>query len=203
MRMIRSMIVAVAMTVAGAALAAGGVVLSFPALGVSIERPADWQVGALEEHLSTADARRLDEAGVIAFLNSSGNRPVLSLSQYPAGHEGVNPSVRISLRPLGTAAALDARGLLEKALPAILKSFPDAVVKVAPHEAMIGAVPAAFARIDYTLPVSADGAKAAVTSDIWVVKRPGHALVIGAGYASGDQAAAEAIAAIVGTIKVD
>ncbi len=203
MRMIRSMIVAVAMTVAGVALAAGGVMLSFPALGISIERPADWQVGALEESLSAADATRLDETGVGAFLNRNGNRPVLSLSQYPQGHEGVNPTVRVSLRPLGNVADLDARALLEKALPAIVKSFPDAVVKVAPHEAMIGKVPAAFARIDYTLPVDKAGDKASVTSDIWVVKRPGHALVIGAGYAAGDQAAAEAIATIVGTIKVD
>ncbi len=202
MRMIRSMIVAVAMAISGVALAAG-VQLSFPALGISIERPSDWQVGALEDSLSAADAKRLDETGVTEFLNRNGNRPVLSLSQYPQGHEGVNPTVRISLRPLGTAAALDARGLLEKALPAIVKSFPDAVVKVAPHEALIGKVPAAFARIDYTLPVNAAGDKAAVTSDIWVVKRQGHALVVGAGYAAGDQAAAEAIAAIVGTIKVD
>ncbi|MGH2341636.1 hypothetical protein ACRC7T_09135 [Segnochrobactraceae bacterium EtOH-i3] len=203
MRLIRSMIVAVAMTVAGVALAAGGVRVAFPALGISIERPADWQVGALEDSLTVADAKKLDETGVVEFLNRNGNRPVLSLSQHPQGFTGVNPTVRVSLRPLGTAADLDARQLLEKALPAILKSFPEATVKVAPHEAMIGTIPAAFARIDYTLPITATGDKASVTSDIWVVKRPGHALVIGAGYASGDQVAAEAIAAIVGTIKVD
>jgi hypothetical protein len=83
------------------------------------------------------------------------------------------------MRPAGELAGHSASDVLAIVIPTLKKVSADLSVEQGPVETTVSGLPAAYAKLNYTM--SAGGMQFPITSELWIVPRGKFFFLIGAG----------------------
>ena len=164
------------------------------AAGIEITPPAGWHETSLAQVQANRENVRMADADLQRAIQTRSALPLLVFTKYPEPHEGLNPSIQITLR---SALAGTPTDLLSIALQPMRRAFPDFRLVAPVHQTKVSGWPAAGMEATYTLRSKAGGAFP-VRSRMWLVPRGRLMFLIGmSGSATGaDVADAEFKAAL-------
>jgi hypothetical protein len=154
--------------------------LSNPTVGISIDKPAAWQVLTASANAENLRKAEIGTPEFQAAIQRYASVPLYAFVKYREPLADVNPSVKLNTRPAGAFAGKSGLQVLEAILPTLSKVMADFVVVEAPQAATIGGRPAGHTAIHYTM--KADGASYPARSELWLIPRGDHMIVIGAGF---------------------
>jgi hypothetical protein len=172
-----------------------------PALGFALTKPANWHFVTTQQHR--------ENLGRVAFSSETSRRQVVEQSSAPLlvamRHRdpvsGINPSLRVTMKPFAASASRDPLTVSGVILAGVAKQLGEIELVQPPEAATVAGLPAAHAVLHYTLRTT-DGGASAAASELWVVPHGGVYYVIGAGYARGDDAIRAQVRAAVDSIAL-
>jgi hypothetical protein len=141
-------------------------------------RPAGWHTASLQDVQATRERVRLSDRDLQVALAKYATAPLFVFTKHAEPYPGLNPSIQITLRPLGDLAGSAPVPLLKIAIVQIQKAFPDFEYVTPVRSAQVSALPAAYAKARYTLKTS-DGQAFKVLGRLWVVPRGAFMFIIG------------------------
>jgi hypothetical protein len=154
-------------------------IVSNPTVGIEVAKPAGWQhltAGAIAENLRSIE---MDDKEFQEAVAKYATVPIIAFSKYAEPYQDLNPSFKINLRPSGQLSGRSASDILGLVVPSLKKAFSDLVVQDGPTVTSVSGLPAAYARLTYTM--SASGMQFPTTSELWIVPRGNYFFIIGAG----------------------
>jgi hypothetical protein len=137
------------------------------AAGIEITPPTGWHETSLAQVQANRENVRMADADLQHAIQTRSALPLLVFTKYPEPHEGLNPSVQVTLRSALRGTPTD---LLSTALQPMRRAFPDFRLISAAHQTQVGGWPAAAMEATYTLRSKAGGAFP-VRSRMWLVAR--------------------------------
>ncbi len=137
------------------------------AAGIEITVPAGWHETSLAQVQANRENVRMADADLQHAIQTRSALPLLVFTKYPEPHEGLNPSVQVTLRSALQGTPTD---LLSTALQPMRRAFPDFRLVSPVHQTQVGGWPAAAMEATYTLRSKAGGAFP-VRSRMWLVPR--------------------------------
>ena len=154
-------------------------IVSNPTVGLEVTKPAGWKHLTAEANAANLRNIQMDDKEFQEAVAKYATAPIVAFSKYAEPYQDLNPSFKINLRPSGQFAGRKATDILSVVLPTLKKAFGDLVVQEGPSETIVSGLPAAYARMNFTM--SAGGAQFPTTSEIWIVPRGNFFFLIGAG----------------------
>jgi len=146
--------------------------------GVSLVRPAGWHTASLQDIQANRERVRLPDRDLQLALAKRATAPLFVFTKHAEPYVGLNPSIQVTLRPLGDLAGSAPVSLLKIAVAQIQKAFPDFEYVTPVRTAQVSALPAAYTKARYTLKNS-DGHTFKVLGRLWVVPRGAFMFIIG------------------------
>lgn len=168
------------LAVAAPAMAAAGERIAAPVGGISIEKPAGWSMLPPD-----ATLRNIKEIDFDTPLRPA-NAPLITLTKYPLSHPGIIPTIKVQYHYFPGATALGPEGVAKLMIGDLRRSLGDLTVVDEPAAIQVSAMPAAHARVSYTLRRGKESLGS--ITELWVVNRGNGFFVIGAGYAPDEPA---------------
>lgn len=148
-------------------------------LGIRVAKPDGWHVLTAEANAENLARVRLDDKQMQEAVARYANAPVIAFSKYEEPYEDLNPSFKVTVRPMGALAGRSAVEILDMIVPTLKTTFSDAIIRQPATEVTVSGKPAAYARIDYTL--KAGELAFPTASEMWIVPRGSHFFIIGVG----------------------
>jgi hypothetical protein len=145
--------------------------------GISLARPAGWQTASLQQVQENRERIQLPDAELQAALRKAATAPLFVFTKYAEPHPDVNPSIQVTLRPLGQLAGSPPAEILSAVVGGLQKSFNDFALVSGITETQVSGLAGAHARARYTLR-NGDGAEFKVLSRLWLVPRGGFLFLI-------------------------
>jgi len=164
------------------------------AAGIELTPPAGWHETSLAQVQANRENVRMADADLQHAIQTRSALPLIVFTKYIEPHEGLNPSLQVTLRAALRGTPTD---LLSTALEPMRRAFPDFRLVSPVHPTEVSGWPAAAMEATYTLRSKAGGAFP-VRSRMWLVPRGQLMFLIGmSGSATGaDVADAEFKAAL-------
>ena len=72
--------------------------------GIAVVRPAGWQTASLQTVQENRERVQLSDAELQAAMQKAATAPLFVFLKHPEPNPNLNPSIQITLRPLGTLA---------------------------------------------------------------------------------------------------
>jgi hypothetical protein len=187
----------------GAVHAQSDEVVSVPAAGVEVAKPADWEHPTPEQAVESFRKVEIESEKIRAALAKSGFAPIVTFTKYPASYEGLNPTFKIGLHAAGTLEGRSASDILTALMRGLKEQmFPDLVMRDGPADTSISGLPAAYGRTEYTLTIS--GVEYPTISEIWIVPRGTNYFLISASARQGEVDGIRAeLRSIVESVRID
>ena len=171
--------------------------------GFEITKPDDWQFSTAEEHLDKLKTMKLEDAEFQKRMIERSRKPLVVLMKHPEPHDDLNPTIKVTFRPLGTLQGKTATELLAGVLPYMKTAFKNFRIVTAPKSTTVSGLPAAHAVIEYDLE-STDGFSFATTSELWLVPRGEYLFILGSGTRTDEKSGSRAeIQKILETVKIE
>lgn len=174
--------------------------LSNATLGLSIDKPKSWvtlTAAANEANLGRAEFNSPEfQKQVQAYASV----PLFAFTKFAEPYPDVNPSIKVNTRPAGQLSGRSGTEVLLTILPALSKVMPDYKLLTPPETVMLAGRTAGHAKVTYTL--KSDGKKYPAASELWIVPRGNHLIIVGAGYRPNIASDQREISAIVGSLRV-
>jgi hypothetical protein len=173
--------------------------VSYPAAGITVDRPAGWYEATLEQVQANREQTRLSDPGLQRALATRSALPLVVFTKYPEPHPGLNPTVQVTLRPgLGGTPTQ----LLTTALEPMRRALPDFRIVSPIHATELAGWSAAHVRTAYSLQ-NASGQRFEVLSRLWVIPRGRMLFLIGmSGSPTGADLCEEDFAAVLASIDI-
>jgi hypothetical protein len=153
--------------------------IEIPSLGLAVTMPNGWRHAMPEEHRE--NLRRITEDQAVQdFLLRHSSLPAVAFAKYPEPFQGLNPSFRVTVRPIGSMRGRLPVDILNAVLPAMRGMLGEIEIEQPPSSVSVSGHSAAYARILYALNVSGENYPA--VSEIWIVPRDTNIYIIGAGW---------------------
>jgi hypothetical protein len=146
--------------------------------GISLSRPAGWQTASLQTLQENRERVQLSDAELQAALQKAATAPLFAFMKYPEPNPNLNPSIQVTLRPLGQLAGSPPTEILKIAVSALQKSFADFAFVTPVSAVQVSGLPGAHMRARYTLK-NRDGSEFKILSRMWVVPRGAFMFLIG------------------------
>lgn len=146
--------------------------------GIALQRPANWQTASLQTVQENREGIELSDKELQAALVKSATAPLFVFMKYPEPHAGLNPSIQVTLRPLGPMAGSSPTALMKIAVDTMRKAIPDFPFVTEITDTQISGLAAAHMRAKYTMRTR-DGSEFKVLGRLWVVPRGTFMFVIG------------------------
>jgi len=135
--------------------------------GIEIAPPAGWHETSLAQVQANRENVRMADADLQHAIQTRSALPLLVFTKYPEPHEGLNPSIQVTLRSAIQGTPTD---LLSAALEPMRRAFPDFRLVSPVHQTWVSGWSAAALEATYTLRSKAGGAFP-VRSRMWLVPR--------------------------------
>ena len=145
------------------------------AAGIAVTRPAGWSNATLAQVQANRERTKLSDPEFEAALAARSTLPLIAFTKYAEPHEGLNPSVQITLRQ---ALAGSPTQLLTGALRVMQRAFADLQIVEPVQASQIAGFSGAHVRVTYTLQ-NRSGMRARVLSRLWLVPRGSLMFLIG------------------------
>ena len=199
--MIRAYVAALLLCVASATPAAAEEV-SVASLGIHVTKPEGWQTLTAEANLDNLRRATPEGSELQALMLRYATAPVIAFTKYAEPYDDLNPSFKLTLKPMGKFAGQSATAVLAAILPGIKAIMPDVVVEQAPTETRVSGLPAAYLRVHTT--IKAVGREFPTTSEMWIVPRGSYFFMLGVGTRQDEATGTRAeVRAIVDSIRID
>jgi hypothetical protein len=177
-------------------------IVSNRTIGIEVAKPAGWQHLTAEANAQNLRNIEMGDKEFQEMVAKYATAPVVAFSKYTEPYQDLNPTFKVNIRPTGGLAGRSATDVLAIVIPAIKKVSADLVVEEGPTETTVSGLPAAYARLNYTM--SAGGMQFPTTSEIWIVPRGKFFFLIGAGTRQDEANGTRAeIRSILESVKID
>jgi hypothetical protein len=170
--------------------------------GISLARPAGWQTASLQTVQENRERVQLSDPELQAALQKAATAPLFVFIKHPEPHPDLNPSIQVTLRPLGTLAGQPPTELMKMAVAALQKALPDFAFVTAITDAQVSGLAGAHMRAKYTTR-NREGASFKVLTRLWLVPRGSYMFMIGmSGPQEGPDVAEAEFAAALASITI-
>ena len=174
-----------------------------PTIGISITKPAEWHFVTAEQHQENLERVNMKDEQFRQYVLEHSRLPLVAMTKYPEPHDDLNPSLKINVRPLGSLPKEEPVKILEAILPQLRRSFEGFSIEEGPRDTVLAGARTAYARFHYSLETQ-DSTVFPTCSEIWIIPRTNHLLMIGAGTRQDEKnGKREEIAEILATLKID
>ena len=146
--------------------------------GIALIRPAGWQTASLQTVQENRERVQLSDAELQAAMQKAATAPLFVFLKHPEPNPDLNPSIQITLRPLGTLAGQPPTDIMKLAVSALQKALPDFTFVTEITDAQISGLAGAHMRAKYTV-MNRDGASFKVLTRMWLVPRGSYMFMIG------------------------
>ena len=174
-----------------------------PTVGISLARPAGWHTTSVDEFAAAHQGVRVADKELQEALERHDSIPLFVFTKYGEGHEGLNPTVQVTLRPLGAFAGDQPEDIMRTVVARFPQAFPDFTFVEGVSLTEISGLKAARMKGKYTLS-TADGQSFKVLSRMWLVPRGAFVFSIAMnGTQQGSDTAEQEFNAVLESIKID
>ncbi len=149
-------------------------------VGFKVLKPSDWQFVTADENLDSLNRIRLNNEEFHKLMLADSTVPLVAMMKYPEPFDDLNPSFKVTTKPLGQFKGLDSKEILDRLIPQFRKIFQNFVLVQPPEDTMVAGLDAAYMRIHYSLTIP-DGRVFPTSSELWVVPRGSYFFILGAG----------------------
>lgn len=146
--------------------------------GISLVRPAGWQTASLQTVQENRERVQLSDAELQAAMQKAATAPLFVFMKHPEPHPDLNPSIQVTLRPLGPLAGMSPREMMKIAVSALQKALADFMFVTEITDAHVSGLPGAHMRAKYTA-MNRDGSSFKVLTRMWLVPRGTYMFLIG------------------------
>jgi len=164
---------------AGPALARGAAPERFEnaTAGIALVRPEGWQTASLQTVQQNRERVQLSDAELQAAMLRTATAPLFVFTKHSEPYPDVNPSIQVTLRPLGTLAGSRPTDVLKAAVGVLQKALADFAFVTAIRDVEVSGLPAAHMRATYTLK-NRGGSEYKVMTRMWLVPRGAYAFLL-------------------------
>lgn len=149
-------------------------------IGFKVTKPSEWQFVTAQENLEHLRNIQVNDEEFQQLMLNYSTAPLVAMMKYPENFDDLNPSFKVNIKPLGEFKGTDPKKILELTIPQFQKTYVDFNLAQPPTDTVVGILPAAYMRINYSVGNSADQIFP-VTSELWIVPRGDYYFIIGAG----------------------
>lgn len=149
-------------------------------VGFKVTKPSEWQFATAEENLENLNKVQVNDEEFKQLMLKYSTAPLVAMMKYPEPFDDLNPSFKVNIKPLGHLKGTDPKKILGLILPQFQRLFQDFYLVQSPTDTVVGRLPAAYMRINYSLAIP-DGRTFPTTSELWIVPRGEYFFMIGAG----------------------
>ena len=149
-----------------------------PTTGFQIEKPDGWvyaSMATIEENRSRV---RLNDAKLEEGLRKYATAPLVMITRYPEPHPTLNPTIQITLRPLGDLSGQSPTEIMSLTTEPLSKAFSDFRFIEEPGLVKVSELEGAHMRAQYTVR-TAEGGEFPVTARMWLIPRGTMMFLIG------------------------
>jgi hypothetical protein len=172
--------------------------VDYPAAGISLVPPAGWRAASMAQVQANRERTRLSDPEFQRALTTRSALPLFVFMKYEEPHAGVNPTVQVTLRQNLQGTPIQ---LLTGALGTMRRGFPDLELLEPVTSTTVPGLPAAKARLAYTL--RTDTISARVLTRMWLVPRGSLMFLIGlAGPESGRDVSEQEFAEVFASLEI-
>jgi len=176
---------------------------SNPTLGISVTKPKDWVFVTAEQHAESLKRAKLKDEEFLKLVQKYSSAPLVTMTKYAEPFDDLNPSFKLNIKPLGKLPGDDPKAILSLLLEPLKANFDDFKLVVAPREARVAKHKAAYAQMYFNLQNS-DGRRFPTCSELWVIPRGKHFVLIGCGTRQDEQTGKRAeLEKILSSLKLE
>jgi len=146
--------------------------------GIALTRPAGWVTASLQTVQENRERLQLSDQDFQAAMQKAATAPLFVFMKHPEPHPSLNPSIQVTLRPLGQLAGLPPTELMRMVTGPMKTAFADFVIVTGISDAQVSGLAGAHMRAKYTLK-NQDGAEFQVLARMWLVPRGSFLFIIG------------------------
>jgi hypothetical protein len=170
--------------------------------GIAVSPPTEWHAASLQTVQENRERVQLSDAELQAAMQKASTAPLFVFMKYPEPHPDINPSIQITVRPLGALVASRPTEMMNVAVGSIRKAFADFVFVTPISDIQVSGLPGAHMRARYTMR-NRDGSSFKVLTRLWLVPRGAYMFLIGmSGPQEGPDVSEPEFAAALASIKI-
>lgn len=153
---------------------------SNPTIGFRVTKPAAWHFLTTHENLASLGRTKLQDEQLQEAMAKYATAPLLIMAKYPEPYADVNPSIKVTIKPLGQLEGEDAKAIANLVLPGMQNALKSFALVQAPTDVTVSGLAGAYLRITYSLE-NPEGGSFPTSSELWIVPRGDYFFLIGAG----------------------
>jgi hypothetical protein len=146
--------------------------------GIALLRPPGWQTASLQTVQENRERVQLSDADLQAALQKAATAPLFVFMKHPEPHPDLNPSIQVTLRPLGQLTGSSPTEIMKVAVGALQKALADFVFVTEITDVQVSGLAGAHMRAKYTAK-NRDGSEFKVLTRMWLVPRGAFMFLIG------------------------
>jgi hypothetical protein len=170
--------------------------------GISLVRPAGWQTASLQTVQENRARVQLSDSELQAAMQKFATAPLFVFMKHPEPHPDLNPSIQITLRPMGQLAGMPPADVMKIAVTAMQNALANFTFVTPIENTRLAGLPAAYMRARYTAKTADREFKA--LSRLWLVPRGAFMFLIGmSGPAEGSDVSEAEFTETLQSIRID
>lgn len=174
-----------------------------PTFGFRITKPESWQFATAQQSLDNLRNMKLKDPEFQQMMLKRASAPLVIICKYPDPYEDVNPSIKVSVKPLGPFKGLDAKLIVNLMLPSFQNAFKDFVVEQDPLDVTISGFKGAYVRYSYFLE-NIDSESFRISSEVWIIPQSDYFFIIGSGLRADEKTGSrQEVRDILSTIHIE
>jgi hypothetical protein len=151
-----------------------------PTLGISIDKPSDWQVLTAKENAENLRRAELGSPEFQAAIERYAATPLFAFTKFAEPHADVNPSIKINTRPYEAFYGKSGQEILTVIAAGLQDAMADFKIITAPETMTLAGHSAGHLVINYSL--KSAGLSLPARSELWIIPQAEYFIIIGVGY---------------------
>lgn len=174
-----------------------------PFAGFTITKPKDWQFASVQQVATNRANIRLKDKELEELIKHRASKPLAVILKHPQTYDDLNPTVQVTMRPLGQLEGKSAVELMHLAIPSLQRGMSDFSIIDQPKETKVRHLPAAYLKAKFTVG-NPEGREFKILTRMWVVPRGKLMFIIGmSGPQEGLEVSEKEFSTILDSIKID
>ncbi len=171
-------------------------------IGISLTKPGNWHFLSIARHYENLKNTRLGSEQFKNMVLKHASAPLVVLTRHREPFNDLNPSLKISFKPLGRLKGIDPKRILFAFATNFRRIFKDFRLVQKPKNTTLSGLRAAYMRVDYTARTRS-GLSFPTSSEMWIVPRGDYFFLLGAGTRQDEKTGSRAeIRKIIRSIRI-
>lgn len=149
-----------------------------PVTGVSIDKLPNWAFMSLDAEVANRRAVSVGKAETDEHMHDGATPPLVVIARYPEPSEKPNPTLKITLRPLGELRGVPALDVTRAVAQVMAGAVPSFALDGEIAPARVSGLDAGTFRAHFTLEVPRLGRSFVIKTQAWIVPRGDDGFII-------------------------